>query len=263
MDPGLEPDVCRLPLRTLAERNALAECWQYLPQRVLADLLRRQPGRFRGLQAADLDDLRQVGCVALLKASEAWDPARGVKFQTFAYHCIRVRILDAGKRRPRHRFVERLAEADEPGQAWADPFQHADLYAALDRLDRGDRELLEQRFGLAGMSGGRTLRDLGRERGLSAEAIRRRIAAALGEVCLHLSARQEPPGGGRSCRRRLASAHRHNDRRLPKRAVRVAGNPERADRHHASPGESAWSPPGEVGDGIGLRRWVSLASSLC
>jgi RNA polymerase sigma factor (sigma-70 family) len=188
LEQGLERDVCRL--RSLAGRNALAERWQYLPQRVLGDLLRWRPGRFRGLQTADLDDLRQVGCVALLKASEAWDPARSVKFQTFTYHCIRARILSAGKPRPRHRFLRRLRMAIEPGQAWSDPFQHADLYAALGRLARADRELLEQRFGLAGVCHGRTLQDLGREHGLTGEAIRRRIAAALSEVSIHLTACQ-------------------------------------------------------------------------
>jgi RNA polymerase sigma factor (sigma-70 family) len=175
------------PLRSLAERNALAEQWQYLPRRVLGDLLRSCRARFRGLQAADLDDLRQVGCVALLKASETWDAARGVKFLTFAYNCIRTRLLDACRRRPR--FVFRpLSGACDPSQRGPDLFKHADLYTALSRLDPGDRQLLEQRFGLDGGGRGRTLRDLGQERGRTGEAVRRRIAAALGEVRFHLSA---------------------------------------------------------------------------
>jgi RNA polymerase sigma factor (sigma-70 family) len=190
---GQEPDGCRL--RWLAERNALAECWQYLPQRVLQDLLRRRAGGFGDLQAADLEDLRQVGCVALLKASEVWDAARGVKFQTFAYHCIRTRLLDAFRRRPR--FVFRpLSGACDPSRREPDPFKHADLYAALSRLDPGDRQLLEQRFGLDGGGRGRTLRDLGHERGRTSEAVRRRIAAALGEVGSYLSAQDNAPPAG-------------------------------------------------------------------
>ena len=50
---------------------------------------------------SDRDDLRQEGLMSLLKAMEAFDPERGVKFSTFAEVCIvnRMRSFSAKTRK--------------------------------------------------------------------------------------------------------------------------------------------------------------------
>jgi len=50
---------------------------------------------------SDKDDLRQEGLMSLLKAMEAFDPERGVKFSTFAEVCIvnRMRSVSAKTRK--------------------------------------------------------------------------------------------------------------------------------------------------------------------
>lgn len=48
--------------------------------------------------AGDLEDLIAYGYGGLLEAHERFDPARGVRFQTFAYHRVRGAILDGVRR---------------------------------------------------------------------------------------------------------------------------------------------------------------------
>ena len=43
--------------------------------------------RFRG-RGLEYDDLFQAGCVGLIKAADAFDPARGVRFSTYAVPVI-------------------------------------------------------------------------------------------------------------------------------------------------------------------------------
>jgi RNA polymerase sigma factor for flagellar operon FliA len=63
----------------------------------------------------DLDDLVAFGFGGLLEAQYRFDPARGVRFQTFAYHRVRGAMLD-GVRKMAHlprRAHERLRESAE------------------------------------------------------------------------------------------------------------------------------------------------------
>lgn len=45
-------------------------------------------------RSVELDDLVGYGCVGLAEAARAYDPSRGHKFSTFAFHRIRGAILD-------------------------------------------------------------------------------------------------------------------------------------------------------------------------
>lgn len=45
-------------------------------------------------RSVELDDLVGYGCVGLAEAAQSFDPKRGLKFTTFAYHRIRGSILD-------------------------------------------------------------------------------------------------------------------------------------------------------------------------
>lgn len=63
----------------------------------------------------DLDDLIAFGFGGLLEAHHRFDPTRGIRFQTFAYHRVRGAMLDGVRKMavlPR-RAHERLRAADE------------------------------------------------------------------------------------------------------------------------------------------------------
>ncbi|MCZ6806707.1 MAG: sigma-70 family RNA polymerase sigma factor [Deltaproteobacteria bacterium] len=65
----------------------------------------------------ELDDLVAFGFGGLLEAQHRFDPARGVRFQTFAYHRVRGAMLDGVRkmaqlpRRAHERFRESVANA--------------------------------------------------------------------------------------------------------------------------------------------------------
>lgn len=94
--------------RSRSERNALIE--QYLPlvRHVVARLPITLP------RTLDREDLQAAGVFGLMHAAEAFDPARGASFKTFAYTAIRGAVLDEVRRhdpvpRPRR---ERLRAMD-------------------------------------------------------------------------------------------------------------------------------------------------------
>jgi len=63
----------------------------------------------------DLDDLIAFGFGGLLEAQHRFDPARGVQFQTFAYHRVRGAMLDGVRKMSQlpRRAHERLLAASE------------------------------------------------------------------------------------------------------------------------------------------------------
>lgn len=73
---------------SLAERQQLIEQHQGLVRSLALNILRRMPQRL------DLDDLIAYGQVGLAEAAESFDPQRGGRFPTFAYHRIRGAIYD-------------------------------------------------------------------------------------------------------------------------------------------------------------------------
>ena len=61
----------------------------------------------------DSDDLYQEGMISLLKAIEAFDPRKGVKFSTFAEVCIDNRMRTVSKKSVRDlSFAERIDDED-------------------------------------------------------------------------------------------------------------------------------------------------------
>ena len=58
----------------------------------------------------DSDDLYQEGMMSLLKAIDAFDPKRGVKFSTFAEVCIVNRMRTVSKRAVSFSYAERVDE---------------------------------------------------------------------------------------------------------------------------------------------------------
>ena len=160
------------PLRSETERNALAEEWSCLPRRVLKDLLRHRPTLAPRLIAIGLEDLGQVGQLALLRAAAHWDECQGYQYSTLAYRCVRNAILNEAKRcTHRHLRGVALCEFSDPPapQEVEDP-SPADvtaLRAALAELPPLERDLICAHFGIGGPA--RSYKELGEKHGRSGE----------------------------------------------------------------------------------------------
>jgi RNA polymerase sigma factor (sigma-70 family) len=81
-------------LRGIPARDALALQWAHLPVVVFCQTLKNNAA----VQRLGLEDARQEGFVALLRAAESWDEARGVPFSRYAMACIVNRLLVAAAR---------------------------------------------------------------------------------------------------------------------------------------------------------------------
>jgi RNA polymerase sigma-70 factor (ECF subfamily) len=84
----------RVPLRPPPERNALACANLRLAYDLAWRLARGRPALVRRL--GGVDDVIQTACLALVRAAELWDPARGA-FAAYAGACMRGVILQAAR----------------------------------------------------------------------------------------------------------------------------------------------------------------------
>ena len=107
----------------------------------LANRLRRELS-LRG----DLDDLIAFGFGGLLEARHRFDPGRGVRFQTFAYHRVRGAMLDGVRKMSQlpRRAHERLQAAAEPTPTAA-PTALDRAFTRMGALSAGT--VLQGRFG--------------------------------------------------------------------------------------------------------------------
>lgn len=107
----------------------------------LANRLRRELS-LRG----DLDDLIAFGFGGLLEARHRFDPGRGVRFQTFAYHRVRGAMLDGVRKMSQlpRRAHERLQAAAEPTPTAA-PTALDRAFTRMSALSAGT--VLQGRFG--------------------------------------------------------------------------------------------------------------------
>lgn len=114
-DPAAELWAAYWQTRQAAERNDLAEHYLPLVRKVAAAVLRRLP---RSIQ---FEELLSAGSEALLDLIPAFDPARGTRFESFAYSRLRFRLIDELRvldRMPRR--IRSLATAIEQGRARAE-----------------------------------------------------------------------------------------------------------------------------------------------
>jgi len=131
------------------------------------------------------DDLRQEAWIGLLAACEHYDPAKG-KFVTFAYHYIRGHVM---------RYVGRRTK-NKPTQVDEDPvvldvheyeensYESRDLMDVIMETisDQENHDLLIEYF-----VHNKSLRQIGKERGISHEAVSTKIRKLLDVLELRLN----------------------------------------------------------------------------
>lgn len=169
--------------------------------RLLASLAKK----FTQYTNARLDDLMSEGHLALIRAVEKFDFARGNKFSTYATGVLKNGFLYYLKRE--HRYSQRRVHADMVVMADSLEDDRAplvsqrslrDLRSSLaklvDGLDERERKIIERRFGLAHDDEPQTLPQIGRELGVSKERVRQLQLRAIGKLRdSALEAHLEPP----------------------------------------------------------------------
>jgi RNA polymerase sigma factor (sigma-70 family) len=135
-------------------------------------------GRYRR-RGVDADDLAQEARLGLLIACERFDPARGVRFATFAPWWVR-RMLQGAVRRQaiaarlnRHGVERGRVEARDTSALRAGLPEEAErVRACLRGLPAAEGAVLRLRYGLDGCAP-RTRRAIARQFGLEADAVAR------------------------------------------------------------------------------------------
>lgn len=122
------------------------------------------------------EEALQAGRLGLWHAIQGYDPARGTAFSTYAWAAIWRQVYRRGQELSRDTDVwlpERLASWDEP-----DPAEEVDqeltiaiLYDLVGQLPKRLRRVIVGRYGLAARPPC-TLKELGKEMGLSGERVR-------------------------------------------------------------------------------------------
>jgi RNA polymerase primary sigma factor len=128
----------------------------------------------------DLSERVSDGNLALVKAVDRFDYARGNKFSTYATWAILNDLRRTERRRNRHvRFVHgdwvmlRAAadtRADEHEQEEAHRQRRCQVERLLDRLDGRERTIIAGRYGIGGTE--KTLKEIGAELGITRERVR-------------------------------------------------------------------------------------------
>jgi RNA polymerase primary sigma factor len=151
--------------------------------RLVSSIARRFAGRL-----SDLAELISVGNLALIRAVDKFDFARGHKFSTYATWAIRNEFRsDRRDQRLRGRFVPACSailqdtvdmRADLVEQQLAQDRRERSVAHLLRRLDDRERRILVGRFGIGGVRE-ETLSQISAELGISKERVRQVEARAL------------------------------------------------------------------------------------
>jgi RNA polymerase primary sigma factor len=189
---GLDPD--RPGRADMEEFERLRAAAVTVKQRIVRANLRLVVAvarRYRG-RADELAELVSIGNLALIRAVDKFDFARGHKFSTYATWVIRNDLVRAirkdGRLRERPALERRAVYMDtvdtraDPGEQRSARDRREEVVARLlGQLDERERRVLVGRFGIGG---GReeTLRQIGAELGISKERARQIESRALGKL---------------------------------------------------------------------------------
>jgi RNA polymerase sigma factor for flagellar operon FliA len=141
----------------------------------------------------DVEDLQACAYLGLCRAATRFDPARGLKFSTYAYHRVLGAIRDAARESRAARgytksgrgakgaeFIEFHDSIQDPSQEPAPEIslraQHAQLFTHLSALNARERLLVEA------VMQGRSLADGGREIGVTKSWASRLYAHAINKL---------------------------------------------------------------------------------
>lgn len=141
-----------------------------------------------GRREVDWEEQRSEAMLALMRAVEGFDPWRGIRFSTYAWHAILRSLIQLERQTKRYRLlfpVQHEAMFERPESEEFEPSRRADAdrIARILRENRGeltDREsiILDWRFPMDG-SPGMTLGEVGEAIGLSKERVRQIQNSAL------------------------------------------------------------------------------------
>lgn len=137
----------------------------------------------RGRRTLDDADAYQEGCLGLIAAARAHDPARG-KLSTLAAKCVRHAVLGAvptreppQRLRPEHFAPLVWRDDDAERRATGEGYDPAQLRAALDALAPAERELITAVY-----FRGESMAAVARRSGVSREAVRLRVKKVLARL---------------------------------------------------------------------------------
>lgn len=150
------------------------------------------------------DELVSEGNLILLKAVDKFDYSRGFRFSTYSTHAVQrhyYRFLQTSQRRRSNEcgvtadLLSDLAEVhDEPEFDFRELEQLDVLLSQQDEcLDDREQFILRERFGLGGLSKGRTLQELAAEMGLCKERVRQLHHKAVEKLRLYAIETQALP----------------------------------------------------------------------
>lgn len=167
-------------------RNHIAEC----NLRLVISIARKF-----STSSCDFDELMSEGNEILLKAINKFDFSRGFRFSTYATHSVQRHFYRYTQRQQRRNTLEvrttaellneaAAAEADTVIAEWVREEQRMTTLIArmAERLDERERMVISGRYGLDDEGGGKTLRELAADLGLSKERVRQLQLAAVGKL---------------------------------------------------------------------------------
>lgn len=122
--------------------------------------------KFRGVH--EFEDLMQEGYIGLLEAKKRYDPTRGVKFLSYAYHYIRKYVRAAAYKNLGNTNTEvELQEEIHKATPKYDKYGSLGIKECLSTLNSNDQEIILKRAIL-----GMTLQEIGNERTCTREYVR-------------------------------------------------------------------------------------------
>lgn len=173
---------CRAFAGEVAARDALIESHVGLAYH-LANRWKKYPG-------IEIDDLRQEALLTLCICARRFDPVRypGVRLSTFAGACIVGRLATyCAKHRRRELTNFDMDQIVDPTSLPAS-FEERDadnIWTAVEKLGRGERELLELHFGLDGRER-LTFQEIGDRLALSKQAIHQKVSSTVAKLATAL-----------------------------------------------------------------------------